>query len=70
MEADTPFPVGRGNVGNSRKCNPPTTKLAELFENLGTLLEMKGDSVFKIRAYRRAAETIHQLTFPLAQARA
>ena len=43
-------------------------EIAQLFHNLGALLEMKGDSAFKIRAYRRAAETIHQLTFPLAQA--
>ena len=47
---------------------PSNDEIAELFENLGALLEMKGDSVFKIRAYRRAAETIHQLAFPLAQA--
>ena len=47
---------------------PSNEEIAELFENLGVLLEIKGDSVFKIRAYRRAAETIHQLTFPLAQA--
>ena len=47
---------------------PSNDDIAELFENLGALLEIKGDSVFKIRAYRRAAETIHQLTFPLAQA--
>ena len=43
-------------------------EIAELFENLGSLLEMQGDSGFKIRAYRRAAATIHQLTFPLSQA--
>ena len=47
---------------------PSNDEIAQLFENLGALLEIKGDSVFKIRAYRRAAETIHQLTFPLAQA--
>ena len=47
---------------------PANNEIAELFENLGTLLEMKGDSAFKIRAYRRASETIHQLAFPLAQA--
>ena len=47
---------------------PANDEIAQLFENLGALLEMKGDSVFKIRAYRRAAETIRQLTFPLAQA--
>ncbi len=47
---------------------PTNEEIAQLFENLGALLEIKGDSVFKIRAYRRAAETIHQLAFPLAQA--
>ena len=42
--------------------------IAELFESMGTLLEMKGDTVFKIRAYQRAARTIGQLSFPLEQA--
>ena len=42
--------------------------IAELFESMGTLLEMKGDTVFKIRAYQRAARTIEQLSFPLEQA--
>ena len=42
--------------------------IAELFENMGTLLEMKGDTVFKIRAYQRAARTIGQLSFSLEQA--
>ncbi len=43
-------------------------QIAELFENMGALLEMKGDSIFKIRAYQRAARTIEQLPSPLAQA--
>ena len=47
---------------------PTNDEIAQLFQNLGALLEMKGDSAFKIRAYRRAADTIHQLTFSLAQA--
>ncbi len=42
--------------------------VAELFENMGTLLELKGDTVFKVRAYQRAARTISQLSFPLEQA--
>ena len=42
-------------------------QIAELFENIGALLEMKGDTVFKIRAYQRAARTIEQLSSPLAQ---
>ena len=43
-------------------------QIAELFDNMGTLLEMKGDTVFKIRAYQRAARTIAQLSTSLAQA--
>ena len=35
---------------------------------MGTLLEMKGDTVFKTRAYQRAARTIGQLSFPLEKA--
>ena len=42
--------------------------IAQLFENMATLLEMKGDSVFKIRAYQRAARTIEHLSLPLSQA--
>ena len=42
--------------------------IARFFENLAILVELKGDSVFKIRAYQRAARTIEQLSFPLAQA--
>ena len=43
-------------------------EIVQLFENMATLLEMKGDTVFKIRAYQRAARTIDQLSFPLEQA--
>ena len=35
---------------------------------MGTLLEMKGDTVFKVRAYQRAARTIENLSFSVAQA--
>ncbi len=47
---------------------PTNGEIAQLFENLGLMLEMKGDSVFKIRAYQRAARAIEELSFPLAQA--
>ena len=47
---------------------PTNEQIAELFENMGSLLEMKGDTVFKIRAYQRAARTIEQLSSPLAAA--
>jgi DNA polymerase (family 10) len=43
-------------------------EIAQLFENMATLLEMKGDTTFKIRAYQRAARTIDQLSFSLEQA--
>ncbi len=35
--------------------------LAAIFEDLAHLLERKGDLIFKIRAYRRAAEIISDL---------
>ena len=47
---------------------PTNEEIAQLFENLGALLEMQGDSVFKIRAYQRAARAIAELPLPLAQA--
>ena len=43
-------------------------ELAELFENMATLLEMKGETIFKIRAYQRAARIIEHLPFRLEQA--
>ena len=43
-------------------------QIAELFENMAALLEMKKDTIFKIRAYQRAARTIGQLSFSLEQA--
>ncbi len=49
--------------------HPATNEeVARLFDNMATLLEIKGDTVFKIRAYQRAAHTISQLSFPLQQA--
>ena len=44
------------------------TEIAELFDDMASLLEMKGDSIFKIRAYQRAARIIGQLPTPLDQA--
>lgn len=42
-------------------------EIAELFESMAALLEMKGDTIFKIRAYQRAARVIEQLPFSLEQ---
>ena len=43
-------------------------EIAQLFEDMAVLLEMNGDSVFKIRAYQRAARTIENLSFSLDKA--
>ncbi len=43
-------------------------EIARMFEDMAALLEVKGDAIFKIRAYQRAARTIDQLAFPLTQA--
>ena len=45
-------------------------ELARLFGEMAALLEVQGDSVFKIRAYQRAAEAIDQLSWSLAGAEA
>ncbi len=42
--------------------------ISQLFKNMATLLEMKGDLIFKIRSYQRAARTIENLSFSLEQA--
>ena len=36
-------------------------QIAEVFENIAGLLEMRGEKVFTIRAYQRAARTIERL---------
>ena len=40
-------------------------ELAALFEDMAQLLERKGDLIFKIRAYQRAAEIISNFSDPL-----
>ena len=44
--------------------------IVQLFNNMAAMLEIKGDTVFKIRAYQRAANTIEQLSWSLAVAAA
>ena len=44
--------------------------IVRLFNNMASMLEVKGESVFKIRAYQRAANTIDQLSWSLAMASA
>ncbi len=43
-------------------------EIAELFDNMATLLEIQGDAIFKIRAYQLAARTIERLSFTLEDA--
>ncbi|MFQ5861398.1 MAG: DNA polymerase/3'-5' exonuclease PolX, partial [Dehalococcoidia bacterium] len=42
-------------------------ELAQVFDNMAALLELKGESVFKIRAYQRAVRTIEQYPQSFAQ---
>ncbi|MSQ08799.1 MAG: DNA polymerase/3'-5' exonuclease PolX [Dehalococcoidia bacterium] len=41
------------------------TQIARMFADIAALLQLNGESVFKIRAYERAAETIGNLSFQL-----
>ena len=43
-------------------------EIARLFEDLATLSQMKGEVVFKVRAYQRAARTISHLSLSLENA--
>ena len=43
-------------------------QIANLFDDMATLLQMKGDSIFKVRAYQRAARTVEQLPTSLERA--
>jgi DNA polymerase (family 10) len=44
-------------------------EIAEVFSKIAGLLEIKGESVFKVRAYEKAAQTIAALTEDLADLR-
>ena len=44
------------------------SEIAQVFEELAILSEMKGEVVFKVRAYQRAARTIEQLSLSLEKA--
>ena len=45
--------------------HPPISNdaIVRQFNDMAALLEIKGDSAFKIRAYRRAASAIEQLSY-------
>jgi len=43
------------------------TEIATVFRDIAALLEKKKENWFKIRAYRKAADSIDNLTVPLEQ---
>src|SRR5947207_15707443 len=45
-------------------------RVAALLNEIALLLEMKGENVYRIRAYQRAAETVRSLGEPLPTLRA
>ena len=71
--AACPRPPAGGMV-NAMTTTTPTpisnAELAQQFNDMAAMLEIKGDSVFKIRAYQRAAGAIEQLSWSLAAAAA
>ncbi len=46
----------------NRDHKPTNTELAQTFRLIGDLLELKGENVYKISAYRKAADTIQAAT--------
>ncbi|MDM7999948.1 MAG: DNA polymerase/3'-5' exonuclease PolX [Dehalococcoidia bacterium] len=46
------------------------SEIAKVFQDIADLLELKGESVFKIRAYQKAVRSIEHLPVELAQLRA
>ena len=49
---------------------PGNAEIAALFERIADLLEIRGENVFKVNAYRRAAENIREVGRPLSEVRA
>jgi DNA polymerase (family 10) len=49
---------------------PSKDQIADLFESIAQMLELKGENVFKIRAYQNAARTLETYTGDLATAAA
>jgi DNA polymerase (family 10) len=50
---------------NTGKIGLENQEVAEVFQHIADLLELKGENAFKVRAYARAAETIGGLGEPL-----
>ena len=43
------------------------SEIASVFNDIADMLELKKDNIFKIRAYRKAARSIGELTQPIEQ---
>ncbi len=43
------------------------SEIARVFQDIGHLLELKKDNIFKVRAYQKAAHSIEQLPLALEQ---
>ena len=43
------------------------SEIAEIFQDIAVLLELKGENPFKIRAYQKVARSIKQLTVEVEQ---
>lgn len=66
-------PARESDSNNATAEGVPATTLtnrdfAQIFTDIATLLQARGDSVFKIRAYSRAADVIDNLQFELTEA--
>jgi DNA polymerase (family 10) len=69
------FPAGSGytrrmDTGAGRvvkKVERGNERIAVLFDEIGDMLDMLGESVFRVRAYRKAANSVRGMTKPLTQ---
>jgi DNA polymerase (family 10) len=43
------------------------SQIAAIFDDIAAMLELKKNNIFKIRAYRKVARSIWELTVPVAQ---
>ena len=43
------------------------SEIAAVFNDIAAMLELKKDNIFKIRAYRKVARSIEELSVPVAQ---
>jgi DNA polymerase (family 10) len=68
MEDARPDAIDGAVTDTPEEALPTNEELAEIFHEIGDILEVKGDLVFKVVAYHRAADTIAHSPVDLAQA--